>query len=43
MYKDDKEKKIKDISEFNKFTTYFSGYNKNRENMYSEEEKSLQV
>ena len=38
MYKDDKEK-IKDISEFNKFTTYFSGYNKNRENMYSEEEK----
>ena len=38
MYKDDKEK-IKDIGEFNKFTTYFSGYNKNRENMYSEEEK----
>lgn len=36
MYKNDKEK-IKDISEFNKFTTYFSGYNKNRENMYSEE------
>ena len=31
MYENDKEK-IKDISEFNKFTTYFSGYNKNREN-----------
>ena len=42
MYKEDKEK-IKDISEFNKFTTYFSGYNKNRENMYTEEEKSTAI
>lgn len=42
MYKEDEEK-IKEISEFNKFTTYFSGYNKNRENMYSEEEKSSAI
>ncbi len=28
---------------FDKFTTYFSGFNKNRENMYSDEEKSTSV
>lgn len=33
MYKEDKQK-LQDINEFNKFTTYFTGYNKNRENMY---------
>ena len=38
MYKEDKQK-LQDINEFNKFTTYFTGYNKNRENMYLEEGK----
>lgn len=42
MYSEDKDK-INDISEFNKFTTYFTGYNINRENMYSEEEKSTAI
>lgn len=42
MYKEDKEK-MQDISEFKRFTTYFSGYNTNRENMYSEEEKSTAI
>lgn len=42
MYRDNNEK-IRDISEFNKFTTYFTGYNKNRENMYSGEEKSTAI
>lgn len=42
MYKDDNEK-IKDISEFNKFTTYFTGYNQNRENMYTDEDKSTSI
>ncbi len=42
MYKEDKEK-INDIDEFNKFTTYFSGYNQNRENMYVADEKSTAV
>ena len=39
MYKDDEEK-VREISEFNRFTSYFRGYNKNRENIYSAEEKS---
>ena len=42
MYKEDKQK-LQDINEFNKFTTYFTGYNKNRENMYLEEEKSTAI
>lgn len=31
------------ISEFDKFTTYFVGFHKNRKNMYSEEEKSTSI
>ena len=42
IYKEDKQK-LQDINEFNKFTTYFTGYNKNRENMYLEEEKSTAI
>lgn len=42
MYKDDKEK-LSDISEFDRFTTYFSGYNKNRENMYVAAEESTSI
>lgn len=42
LYKSDKEK-INDIEEFNKFTTYFAGYNQNRKNMYVADEKSTAV
>lgn len=42
LYKNDKEK-MKDIDEFKKFSTYFSGYRKNRENMYSADEKSTAI
>ena len=42
MYKENQEK-MQDIGEFNRFTTYFTGYNKNRENMYSEEDKSTAI
>ena len=42
MYKSDKDK-LNDIEEFNKFTTYFTGYNKNRQNMYIADEKSTAV
>ena len=31
------------VAEFKDFTTYFDGFNKNRENMYSEEEKSTAI
>ncbi len=31
------------ISEFKGFTTYFAGFNKNRQNMYSKEEKSTAI
>ncbi len=31
------------IKEFTKFTTYFSGFNQNRENMYSDEAKSTAI
>ena len=31
------------ITEFSKFTTYFSGFNENRKNMYSAEEKSTAI
>lgn len=42
LYHDDKEI-LEEIKEFKGFTTYFSGYNKNRENMYSDEEKSTAI
>lgn len=42
FYEKDKEK-IQDIDEFKRFTTYFKGFNKNRENMYSDEEKSTAI
>lgn len=42
FYKDDNEK-IDEISEFKKFTTYFSGFNTNRRNMYVSEEKSTAI
>ncbi len=35
--------KIKVISEFDKFTTYFVGFNKNRENLYVEDEASTAI
>lgn len=38
---DKKEKKI--VENFSKFTTYFSGFNENRKNMYSDEEKSTAI
>lgn len=31
------------IEDFSKFTTYFTGFHKNRQNMYSEEEKSTAI
>lgn len=42
MYQEDKEK-LNDIKEFEKFTTYFTGFNTNRKNMYSDEEKSTAI
>ncbi len=42
LYKND-SKKIQEISEFKKFTTYFSGFNKNRENMYVKTEDSTAI
>lgn len=41
-YKNDEEK-LFEIKLFSKFTTYFAGYNKNRENMYSAEEKTTAI
>ncbi len=41
-YVDNKEI-LNDINEFNQFTTYFNGYNTNRENMYVFEEKSTAI
>lgn len=41
-YKND-EDKLKEIELFSDFTTYFTGYYKNRQNMYSEEEKSTAI
>ncbi len=38
---DDEGKKL--VEEFNNFSTYFNGFFKNRENMYSEEEKSTAI
>lgn len=42
FYKNDEEK-LKEIKLFEGFTTYFSGYNKNRQNMYSNENKSTAI
>ena len=42
MYKDDKEK-FDQISEFKRFTTYFTGFNTNRKNMYISDEKSTAI
>lgn len=42
FYAEDKEV-LSDIEIFNKFTTYFTGYNKNRENFYSKEDKSTAI
>ena len=41
-YKND-EDKLKEIELFSDFTTYFTGYYKNRQNMYSEENKSTAI
>ena len=38
---DEAEKQM--VDNFSKFTTYFSGFHKNRENMYSDEEKSTAI
>lgn len=38
---DNNEKKL--IDEFRDFTTYFTGFHENRQNMYSEEEKSTAI
>ena len=37
------EEVLKEIKEFENFTTYFNGYNKNRENMYVKDEKSTAI
>jgi len=39
--KDEEEKKM--VENFSKFTTYFSGFNENRKNMYSDEDKSTAI
>ena len=39
--KDDKEKLL--VKEFENFTTYFIGFHENRENMYTDEEKSTAI
>lgn len=39
----DYEEKLKEIRLFEGFTTYFIGYNKNRQNMYSNENKSTAI
>ena len=43
LYEKDKSGALEDINIFAKFTTYFSGYNENRKNMYSSEEKSTAI
>lgn len=42
FYKSDLDK-VQEISEFKKFTTYFTGFNRNRENMYVETEDSTAI
>ncbi|MDR1615104.1 MAG: type V CRISPR-associated protein Cas12a/Cpf1 [Campylobacteraceae bacterium] len=39
----DNENDKKTVEEFKNFTTYFVGFNENRKNMYSEEEKSTAI
>lgn len=38
---DENEKRL--VASFNKFTTYFTGFHENRENMYSDEAKSTAI
>lgn len=38
---DEQEKQM--VENFSKFTTYFTGFNENRQNMYSDEEKSTAI
>lgn len=38
---DEQERQM--VENFSKFTTYFTGFNENRQNMYSEEEKSTAI
>lgn len=38
---DEEEKKM--VENFSKFTTYFTGFNENRKNMYSDEDKSTAI
>ncbi|MFV0439954.1 MAG: type V CRISPR-associated protein Cas12a/Cpf1 [Lachnospirales bacterium] len=42
IYDGDKEK-LELINKFKKFTTYFTGFNENRENMYSDQEISTSI
>ena len=42
FYKDSPEK-LNDIAEFKKFTTYFTGFNTNRQNMYVDTEDSTAI
>ena len=42
LYQNDEEA-MKRINEFNKFSTYFVGYHKTRENLYSNEEKHTAI
>ena len=42
MFETEKEK-ITDINEFKNFTSYFTGFNQNRQNMYTDEEKSTAI
>ena len=37
------EEDLKKVSKFSQFTTYFTGFYKNRENMYSDEDKSTAI
>ncbi|MFI3200712.1 MAG: type V CRISPR-associated protein Cas12a/Cpf1, partial [Eubacteriales bacterium] len=39
----DTEEDLNLVESFNKFTTYFKGYHKNRKNMYSHEDKSTAI
>jgi len=39
----DKADKLADVKDFERFTTYFQGYNKNRENMYVKDKKSTAI
>ena len=43
QYQTEKEQYIKIVDEFSRFTTYFTGFNENRKNMYSSEAKSTAI